>query len=350
MRKHNSVICVAIVLMLSFGSQCLAAGQGRLQMVQMQFFGKVVDQFGQPVRDAAVHIQVSGPDENPLRGIKALSIKTNPNGLFTIHERGVGFEVKTIKRSGYELVQAGNQDRKLKYSSHVPSEVFVPGASNPVTFTLRKKGDPAAVVTRLHAFSLRPESTGPYDLDLVNGGVDFSMRFPFSGHPAPVRMPELPQEEFQEHKDLGISGVFSGETSSWSINITALDEGGGVIASDSFAKDAPLEGYSSNVTIEVGVLKPNARDNKYLFVKSRAGGLYGLLELELVSHDKGLGISMTSWANLTGSTILEIDKTMRPMETRRSLSTTERRPAGRSRRSTGMVSRQQPRGIRKKSK
>ena len=72
------IICIAIFfLAFSLSMEALAA-----QQADIHFYGKVIDQFNDPVAGATVNLGVNYLDAADAEQVKTLIITTNSNGLF----------------------------------------------------------------------------------------------------------------------------------------------------------------------------------------------------------------------------------------------------------------------------
>ena len=96
---RNKITLLSVTLfvcVLFFGFECLA-----IEQTQIRFYGKLLDQYNEPVPAAVVHIMVSTTDT--ANGLKKVVLRTDENGLFALADTGSSFEIMSIKKKGYKF-------------------------------------------------------------------------------------------------------------------------------------------------------------------------------------------------------------------------------------------------------
>ena len=137
----------------------------------IDFYGKVVDQDGMPLKDVAVGASVIY-NSGFSSGINFSETKTDVRGLFEFHRMkgrtlGIGME-----KAGYEY---GGDYGPFQYSDLGPKvEHFTPDASNPIVFKMVKlKGAEPMIYYRLQNYGM-PTDGSPLRINLTNSKKQLS--------------------------------------------------------------------------------------------------------------------------------------------------------------------------------
>lgn len=93
-RNSRFVISAVMFCFLFVTTHCFGIEQS-----QIHFYGKVVDQFNQPVSDVAVTLGIrllsaEGKDDS----VKAIAVKTNSDGLFELTDSGTAVYISFFVR------------------------------------------------------------------------------------------------------------------------------------------------------------------------------------------------------------------------------------------------------------
>jgi hypothetical protein len=225
-------------------------GLATMNDVPIVFYGKLEDQFGNPV----VGAQIRGNTivYNGVRaGAEHVSVNSDANGLFQINA-GTGESLGIWPRKeGYVLATTRTE---FKYSYMYP-EHFTPDPNNPVLVKMWKLQG-AEPLTAINATVRLPFTNAPISFDLITGktvptGGDLTLTV---NRPEGVISQQHPQD--------------------WSVSIDVID--GGLIAlSDNewgITYSAPEDGYVPRGTFE----NDNGSDvtRRTLLVRSRSGKIY----------------------------------------------------------------------------
>lgn len=124
------------------------------------FYGKFVDQNGNPIANVGVVINTETYSPNPLllfRANKVTELKSDDNGRFEY--KGIGSKIiisyaNVSLPTGYSVLP--NNNDRFHYAQGLPGTQLVklhtPDKDNPVVFTLRKK-EKAEVITKISVWS-----------------------------------------------------------------------------------------------------------------------------------------------------------------------------------------------------
>jgi hypothetical protein len=115
--------------------------------IPIRFYGKVVDQYGEPVAGASVHLQwVNLQGE---RGVEETHVVTDAEGLFSLEGvRGKRLLVLRIEKNGYYDANANENQTGFEFANPAEEIFYEPDASNPVVFMMRKKGESQPLIVK----------------------------------------------------------------------------------------------------------------------------------------------------------------------------------------------------------
>lgn len=242
-------------------------------------YGKVIDQYEQPVIDADVSATLIIETDDGFK-TKSFTSQTDANGLFQFTEiRGADLNVK-IKKDGYKLGDKGEG-----YQGPIG------GISNP---------NNRAIYTMWKIRGAEP---------LIGSSID--VKIPHDGTPATFEMAtgkESPNGDFRVTLSQYPLDVQKGwERFDWSVKVEILN-GGLVEENDSYPFWAPTDGYqpsfefneSTNAVKWLGGLQ------KTFYIKT-GQGQYGLMQLKIFPGRSPTGLEVNFTINPSGSQNLEPD-------------------------------------------
>jgi hypothetical protein len=200
------------------------------------FYGKVVDEKGNPIRGARVEMSAAN---HPFSGGSRYERTTDGDGLFSISGiHGLGLMVSIAKEGYYQLPQSRGH---FGYAQGAGGSSPHADAHDPAVFVLRKMGetDPLIVFSR--------------DSRLARDGAPVQMDI-HTGKTSPVANGDIQIESWVHDKDNpeGLNHSFD-----WSCRISIP---GGGLASRSggqFDFEAPTVGYQSEDVIDMPASAPN---------------------------------------------------------------------------------------------
>jgi hypothetical protein len=253
------------------------------------FYGKVVDQHGQPVVDARVGYSALDKWMQPGTGYNG---KSDENGFFNITGiKGVTLSVN-VQKKGYYFIY-GVSNSAFAYGTG-PDSYFKspPTKDNPAVFVLHKMGE-AEPLVHLKTRSIRiPKNGSPADWNLAYG----------KGSPSGQSVLRIEAWTDNEGLDPNLNEPYD-----WRCRVSV--PGGGLVERQGqFAFTAPENGYSE--TDEVSFKKNDSpwqrRLEKEYFVKL-PNGTYGRLKLWFTTGGKHFA-EIESYLNpKVGSRNLEFD-------------------------------------------
>ncbi len=251
----------------------------------INFYGKVVDQYGQPVSDVQVEFGVMLYGGFTQSKSETYHSMTDPQGQFSFtHLQGVDFGVN-FKKEGYYY--------DLKLSSKRPPNYYTTNADHPLVYTLWKLrgAEPMA------------------HLPLVQGGI------PCDGTETSFNL--LTGKKSDPQKDMVVTltrnpvivtnrNVHFDYT--FSLNIA---DGGLVEATDEYPYLAPEQGYQpiATFTMAANAKDWTARFDRLYYFKARNGQVYGRIKIHLTADYEGptTHFEFELYANPSGSRNLEFD-------------------------------------------
>jgi hypothetical protein len=235
----------------------------------INFYGKVVDEKGEPVSGAA--IKMIGTDISPTGNFIDTSA-SDERGLFSLTGRTGKFLSVEVKKDGYYTSQENHTG--FEYAAFSDPNYYQPDPNNPVIFHLRKKGEAAP---------------------LASSQGELLMTF---GTPSAIPIPGITPSPI-------IVTVYQNDVRvrDWKARV-AVDGGGIEPTTEEFPFQAPADGYQPSINIDHD--SPHATDwpdeeGGRFYIKTAAG--YGLLELHQTRGKRTLHYSVL--INSAGGTALE---------------------------------------------
>ena len=284
-------------------------------MLNIEFYGKVVDQFDEPVVDAEITVGVT--TIYAPKGTKAVMLKTNEQGLFTLQDVGTLVYIRKIEKHRYEFTYEKNPKRGYRYST--PSGPYhSPDPNSPVVFYMRKKGEIAWLLADGYSGNLW------FDANEVES-ISFYL-FKTGWINENLESGRIPGEKFKRKsvpsyrkgpKDVRADGRPT-EDGLYEVCFTPLHEDSGIIISDKLLYEAPAEGYEPNAIILVDPDLPESKTKKqYLYIKTEGGKFYSRINLQPSGRTDKVLVEIQRFTNPTGSRNLEHDEKFNFKEKRR---------------------------------
>lgn len=260
----------------------------------ISFFGKVIDQDGNPIPDVKVTFEIRYMKEVGPVGIVDTfdypSVTTGADGRFALTgAKGSVMAVKSLEKLGYEPSEQATRGTYWYWRDKDP---YRPDADNPKLFHMWKKSGAEKLVKQ------QTMTRVPYDgttttFDLLSGTKVTSngdMRVSLTRNPQQI--------------------VYGQRNYEWTLTVEAVD-GGVIETQDEQMYRAPADGYQPKLAIHVPSDATDWADSKSVafYIKSRSGKYYGSVQLDVqVGSDKPTtGLTFRSFVNPSGSRNLEYD-------------------------------------------
>jgi hypothetical protein len=251
---------------------------------RIEFYGKVLDQFGQPVAGADVKLSwttVIGPIPDP---VKTISTDTNGNFAVTgIRGKGIGIFVSKV---GYDSTPDWAQS--FEYADFFHDNFHVPDSNNPVLFHLYKiqEADPMYLF-RAHD-ELDPSGKS-LTLDMAQGKTGVNGDFALS---------------IQVGNNHGEKGP------DYTVSVAALGDAGLVATAERDVHQAPADGYQKTIAIQQKSSDTNYSTHlSFHFYARTRDGKYGVVYFDISVPRKGGEIDCDTVVrcNPSGSRNVEFD-------------------------------------------
>jgi protocatechuate 3,4-dioxygenase beta subunit len=260
----------------------------------IEFYGKVVDQNGNPVVGARVKggvvvekVWYGGENEDYFTS-------TDLAGDFSFKGmKGAHLSV-WISKDGYEF---RSNNKLFIYSLlYGPNERYTPNPNNPVVFTVwKEKGPEKLIHTTLNRVGIPVDGT-PVTFDLETGkkvanGGDLTVKLTRN----PIRL--QPAQRFD-----------------WTVTLAVVN-GGLIEMNDVYPNEAPAEGYHPVVTIDMPANAPDWQRSvtRSFYFTSRSEKNYGRMSLKIsaFAEPPPTGLTVDAYINNNGSRNLEFDPNKR---------------------------------------
>ena len=254
-------------------------------------YGKVIDQYGQPVSEAKVliswiEVRVPTPDPGQSKWIDA---NTAGEWKITIN-RPDRVSVRDIEKEGFEF------DRKTSSYYAAPNRqdlIRQTSKQNPLVMTMRKKGESTFLIHNIGRVDFLPPGEAKK--------IDLLEKKSFSVKTSPGQSDALPW-------DLSAEAMFSEENQKWEIVISSSSQdGGGILVTDGVLYEAPAEGYAGELRVSA---KLRERKDYYVSfcLKSRTPSIYSRVVVMFSPGKDKCIMTYNSWANPYGLRNLEYNE------------------------------------------
>ena len=255
----------------------------------IEFYGKIVDQSGEPIPD----VKVTGSviyNSGIAAGVDVRQTTTDRRGLFSFRGmQGRSFDYH-LEKSGYESMPEGDAFDYTKLISE--DKRHHPDPNNPVVLKMWRLQGAEPLIYKQEIFKLPSDGT-PVRIDLeagkiVRDGGNLILMIKHGMQPAGTSITRY----------------------DWNAEITAVD--GGLIEAEQRVTNmhlAPEEGYVPSIAVEMPATRHDwsRTYTRNLYLKSR-GGRYARLSFDLHTVPTGTSyVVIKSWANPSGSRNLEYD-------------------------------------------
>jgi hypothetical protein len=214
-----------------------------LFMTPIEFYGKVVDENGNPIAGATAKMSVS---DEPITDGAKYTKTTDGGGLFSLTGlTGAAVSVNVTMQGYYSTEQSRGMIRFGKFRSN--SDPQIPTATSPTVFVLRKVGETVPLVRVTERPIKVPKDGSPVQVDLATGQT--------------TQQGDLTVQCWTNDQAKNADGQYE-----WKCLLTA--PGGGLIErTDPMAFEAPSEGYKPSVELGPSAEKWSSRAEREYFVR-----------------------------------------------------------------------------------
>ncbi|MGV3661403.1 MAG: carboxypeptidase-like regulatory domain-containing protein [Prosthecobacter sp.] len=270
----------------------LAVPQARLEaayQAPITFYGKVADQFGNPVAGANVEMRVN--DSSSRKG-RVLKLTADAQGVFSIADvAGLSLYV-SVSKAGYYRVRTqdgkrGSEDG-FAYGEDLGHGIHKPEPGNPAIFLLQKEGVKETLVRQKEVDRRIAKDGSPLQFLLGDGNASHA-----------IVLQCWTQDE----------NVITGGQYDWHMKVT-VPHGGLIPRVGDFAFEAPQDGYVSADEYTMAKSTPSAQWKDFVeksyFVRF-ADGVYARVNVRILAYGAHSAVFSSYLNPKPGSRNLEED-------------------------------------------
>jgi len=256
--------------------------------VEINFYGTVKDQYGQPVDNAKIlaNYEFFSLVDSLYKGINDVTANTDLSGNFFFKGlKGKKLYLYKIVKDGYVFDQIGSA---YNYGGVDEQHKFIPNQNNPVVFILRKNPTPGLVAekTESQIISNRGEV---YYIDLIKGFMYL----------------EKWMKKITSDMLLTVNTPDNGTT--FKIDLKTTDNNSGLVCSETEPHIALDNGYQRTVDFTITKGSDLTKNIYYRGIKGEYGEIFARLKIKWHLGKNGLDFSAVLYTNLEGSKNLEYD-------------------------------------------
>jgi hypothetical protein len=258
----------------------------------INFYGRVLDQDGEPLAGVKVTFDVRIAYPNAATGMRMGEEKSTPqsdaNGNFTLTGMsGYSIKIESVEKIGYKLSDKFNHEYVYSWSG----DIFHPDPNNPVIFKMWKQIGSEHLITGGKFYAVNPDGR-PYTLNLLEDTKSEGTNAPGDIIVRVHRPQQIkPRTKFD-----------------WSYSIDVVD-GGIIHTNDDFMYRAPEAGYKDKYEFTVSAASTNwlpEVEHQQFYVKTRNGRVFGCLEVRVIPDYNDHSVFDVHYAaNPSGSRNLE---------------------------------------------
>ncbi len=257
-------------------------------IVPITFYGKVIDEKGNPVKGATAFFSVNDLSEDSATKFE---IKSDDEGLFSLSNvKGGGASVRVFKEEYY------TSPTEYRYFDYSHGTKHIPDPNDPVVFHLHKKGE-AAELVKVDKTVRIPKDGTPVEISLLTGKA------------VPAGQGHIKVECWTMDQNKNEAGRYD-----WRCRIT-VPNGGLIEPTQEFDFEAPADGYRSFDEINMPATTfaedsvkrwSSSQTRKYFF--QLGDGNYARMEFEMLAGGREQLCWIKSYLNPDKSRNLEYDK------------------------------------------
>jgi alpha-tubulin suppressor-like RCC1 family protein len=249
--------------------------------VSQDFYGRAVDQHGQPIAE----VTVTGTVTRESGGGTPAKTQTDSRGFFQFAGlRGRSISI-ALEKQGFQIEGHGLGLRNVNGPET--------SLTNRALFTMWKLKGPEALIHDKKNHQLKSNDR-VYTLDLLSKKLVEGTNEPGDLY---VQFKRPQQIKRQEHYP-------------WSFTMTAIGGGFIAVADDEYLNEAPVKGYQPVYSLNMIGTDPKWRNyhEQTFYIKSRNGQAYGHFHIKIYPDSRdGSALEIESFVNPSGSRNLEFD-------------------------------------------
>jgi hypothetical protein len=253
------------------------------------FYGKVIDQSGQPVAGAKITAGREFFSTGTVRfvGVETVKAEADDEGIFVLTGLLVKrVYIRSIEKRCYEAPRTV-YETSFSYDEGSADSLYLPDRDKPVVFTLEKKCNPGLVDSKKSRMLLRPSCAG-FTVDLFKGFSD------------PLK--KIAKDEIGPDIQVFIDQVPNEDSCHMLVN--APGKNNGLAEKEGVPHIAPDRGYAPSFLYTVD----KSRGAKaILYHKGRGGKVYSRLEISLAPASNGVMVTAELFTNIGGSQSTDFD-------------------------------------------
>lgn len=253
------------------------------------FYGKVIDQNGQPVAGAKITAGREFFSTNSVRffGVETVKAEADVNGNFVLTGNLIKrLYIRSIEKRCYEAPRS-IYEKSFSYDEGDKDPLFRPDPGKPVLFTLEKKCSPGIVDSKKSRMLIRPSFEG-FTVDLFKG-FSYPLMKIAKDDSAPdiqVFIDQVPNEEMCH------------------MMVKAPGRNNGLAEKQGESHIAPDGGYAPSFLYTID---KNREAKAILYHKGRGGRVYSRLEIVLAPASNGIMVTAELFTNIDGSRNTDFD-------------------------------------------
>jgi hypothetical protein len=286
-----------IIMMLSVLS--LLTGLAIAGETQSSVSGLVVDQNNNPVAGVTVNAVITAAGISQSKDL--LKTQTDQNGNFAFSNVTADIKVTTIKKDGYICNRYQVQKTNDTFTDLFASSE----GSDPQSILIRihKKSGPVFLKKKASQFTVKAKGQNDLYLDMKNG-ADISK----------IVTKNIAKDKSEKLDNvLRIQNVLDSTQQTYQLTLTCIEEGIGVIVSDELLYEAPMDGYTSQASLNISYSDPKPSQTKrYLYLKANGKEkdqfIYSRVDFEFLAGKAELIADTQIWTNPKGERSFEYDE------------------------------------------
>ena len=250
----------------------------------INFYGKVIDEAGQPVQGAKVRFQWTDTSET---GTSERLTESNAQGMFSLTNQNGKRLLVFVSNEGYHAVNRGRGS--FEYAAFFEPNFIKPDPNDPIIFRLLKKRVPEPIIQHGPTLLAARDDGTSIHLDLATGKSTVAG----SGNLA-VRITK---------------GASRGNRFDWTATVEGVGGARLIQSTDEFMVMAPADGYQPRLTFgQKASDKQYQSEMRTRFYVKTGDGKYARVEMRIIpEYNETAALDLTVGLNPSGSRNLEFD-------------------------------------------